>query len=87
MISFKSCIYGEEKMGMTKRRMRFVSWCKKDINDERKINYTLKTYDGKVLNFTSDEKQSCIMIFRLKYAWIEKIELVNNEWFVTLYEE
>ena len=42
-----------EEMNMAKRRMRFITWCKKDVNDERKINYTLKTYDNKVLNFTS----------------------------------
>jgi len=72
---------------MTKRRMRFVTWCKKDVNDERKINYTLKTYDYKVLNFTSEEEQPRSMLIRLQNAWIDKIKLVNNEWFATLYEE
>ncbi|MEE1078545.1 MAG: hypothetical protein UIC64_05770 [Agathobacter sp.] len=72
---------------MSKRRMRFVTWCKKDVNDERKINYTLKTYDGKVIKFTSDEPQPNSMLRRLQDAWIETIELVNNEWFATLYEE
>ena len=72
---------------MAKRRMRFVTWCKKDVNDERKINYTLKTYDDKVLNFTSEEEQPRSMLIRLQNAWIDKIELVNNEWFATLYEE
>ena len=69
------------------KRMRFVTWCKKDVNDKRKINYTLKTYDDKVLNFTSEEEQPLSMLIRLQNAWIDKIELVNNEWFVTLYEE
>ena len=72
---------------MAKRRMRFVTWCKKDVNDERKINYTLKTYDDKVLNFTSEEEQPRSMLIRLQNAWIDKIKLVNNEWFATLYEE
>ena len=72
---------------MAKRRMRFVTWCKKDVNDERKINYTLKTYDYKVLNFTSEEEQPRSMLIRLQNAWIDKIKLVNNEWFATLYEE
>ena len=67
--------------------MRFVTWCKKDVNDERKINYTLKTYDDKVLNFTSEEEQPRSMLIRLQNAWIDKIKLVNNEWFATLYEE
>lgn len=74
-------------MDMAKRRMRFVTWCKKDVNDERKINYTLKTYDYKVLNFTSEEEQPRSMLIRLQNAWIDKIKLVNNEWFATLYEE
>ena len=74
-------------MDMAKRRMRFVTWCKKDVNDERKINYTLKTYDDKVLNFTSEEEQPRSMLIRLQNAWIDKIKLVNNEWFATLYEE
>ena len=67
--------------------MRFVTWCKKDVNDKRKINYTLKTYDDKVLNFTSEEEQTHSMLIRLQNDWIDKIKLVNNEWFVTLYEE
>ena len=72
---------------MAKRRMRFVTWCKKDVNDERKINYTLKTYDDKVLNFTSEEEQPRSMLIRLQNALIDKIKLVNNEWFANLYEE
>ena len=67
--------------------MKFVTWCKKDVNDERKINYTLKTYDDKVLNFTSEEEQQRSMLIRLQNAWIDKIKLVNNEWFANLYEE
>lgn len=70
-----------------KRRMRFVTWCKKDVNDERKINYTFKTYENEVLKFTSEEEQPRSMLIRLQNAWIEKIELLNNEWFVTLYED
>lgn len=67
--------------------MRFVTWCKKDLNDERKINYTLKTYDGKTLKFTSDDDQPYSMLVRLQDAWIEKIDLIDNEWYATLYEE
>ena len=69
------------------RRMRFVTWCKKDVNDERKIHYTLRTYDDNVLKFTSEEEQPRSMLNRVRNSWIDKIELVNNEWFVTLYEE
>lgn len=70
-----------------KRRMRFVTWCKKDVNDERKINYTFKTYENEVLKFTSEEEQPGSMLVRLQNAWIDTIELVNNEWFVSLYED
>lgn len=69
------------------RRMRFITWCKKDINDERKINYKLKTYDNEILEFTSEEEQPYSMLVRLQNAWIEKIELINNEWFAVLYEQ
>ena len=69
------------------RRMKFVTWCKKDVDDERKINYTLKTHDCKILKFTSEEEQPHSMLNRVRNSWIDKIELVNNEWFVTLYEE
>ena len=72
---------------MAKRRMRFVTWCKKDVDDERKINYTLKTHDGKILKFTSEEVQPRSMLNIVRNSWIDKIELVNNEWFVALYEE
>ena len=66
--------------------MRFGTWCKKDVNDERKINYTLKTYEGEILEFTSDDDQPLSMLSRLHDSWVEKIVLVDNEWFATLYE-
>ena len=31
---------------MAKRRMRFGTWCKKDLNDTTKIVYIFHTYDG-----------------------------------------
>lgn len=72
---------------MAKRRMRFITWCKKDIHDERKINYTLKTYDNKIEKFTSEDSVTYSMMVRLQNAWVDTIELVNNEWNVLLYEE
>ena len=72
---------------MAKRRMRFITWCKKDINDKRKINYTLKTYDEKIEKFTSEDLMPHSMMVRLQTAWIDTIELVDNEWNVLLYEE
>lgn len=72
---------------MAKRRMSFLTWCKKDVEDERKINYTLKTYENQVLKFTSEDEQPYSMLVRLRNAWIDKIELINNEWFASLYED
>lgn len=73
------------------RRMRFVTWCRKDVNDETKIVYTFKTYDGKTLFFTSEDDCSFSMIRRIRNAWIESIEYVQNEfsthWHATLYED
>lgn len=76
---------------MAKRRMRFGTWCRKDEDDETKIVYEFKTYDGDTLYFTSEDDMSFSMIHRLHYAWIDKIEKIENEvsthWFAKLYEE
>ena len=68
------------------RRTRFITWCKKDINDERKINYTLLTIEGTVEKFTSEDLMPFSMFERLKNAWIENIELVSGEWYALLRE-
>ena len=39
-----------------KRRTRFITWCKRDPDDERKINYTFKHANGFVSHFTSDDE-------------------------------
>ena len=77
------------------RRMRFGTWCKKDLEDETKIVYTfrMKENDGEVHTayFTSEDEQSFSMISRLHNAWIEKIEYIDNEfsthWNAVLYED
>lgn len=43
---------------MAKRRTRFKTWCKRDPDDERKINYRVSDYDGKVYTFTSEDEVS-----------------------------
>ena len=74
------------------RRMRFVTWCKKDPEDERKINYTFKHSNGHVSHFTSEYELSLHIFLKVQNAWIENIELVNQsenfagEWNVILYE-
>ena len=78
-----------------KRRMRYGTWCKKDPEDTTKIVYTfkMKEWDGYKHTelFTSEDPQSFSMIHRLREAWIESIERVQNDfsdhWAVILYED
>ena len=76
---------------MSKRRMRFGTWCKKDLNDETMIIYTvhLKEWDGKenTKYFTSKDIVSFSMIHRLYEMWIKSIKRVKNAWVVELYED
>ena len=75
------------------RRMRFKTWCAKDPDDERKINYTFKGND-KTYYFTSEDELDIFAFFRVQRAWVESIELVKNEfnnpegeWYVVIYED
>ncbi len=75
-------------MARRKRRTRFITWCRRDMNDERKINYTFRNFeDGEDAHFTSEETCSFSTMERIRYAWIESIELIDDEWHVVLYEE
>lgn len=77
------------------RRMRFGTWCRKDPEDTTKIVYTfrMKEMDGTEHTeyFTSDDACSYSMLSRLREAWVEKIDRIQNEfsdhWYVVLYEE
>lgn len=77
------------------RRMRFGTWCRKDENDETLIVYTfrMKEIDGTAhtVYFTSDDPQSFAMLSRIRYAWVDRIERITNEfqdaWNVVLYED
>ena len=77
-----------------KRRTRFITWCKKDPDDERKINYTFKHANGFVSHFTSDDELPLNLFLKVQNAWIESVELINNdlensagEWCIILYED
>lgn len=77
-----------------KRRTRFITWCKRDPDDERKINYTFKYSNGRIINFTSEDDVSLHTFLKIQNAWIESVELINNdsensagEWYVVLYED
>ena len=77
------------------RRMRFITWCKKDPEDETFIKYTFKEKDddGNVIEkyFTSEDTCSFSFMERLRNAWVESIILVENSvekyWNAILYED
>lgn len=67
--------------------MNFRDWCALDVEDDRKINYTLRGVWDNVEHeeyFTSEDMVESIMLFRLQNSIIENIECLNNEWYVTL---
>ena len=71
----------------TYKGWNFQRWCKLAPDDERKINYTLKgIWEGKKqeARFTSEDNIDMMMLFRIQEAKIEKIELLNDEWYATL---
>lgn len=69
------------------RRTRFITWCKRDVEDERKINYEFKSSDGNIYHFTSEDEVTYQTIRMIANAWIESIELINDEWYAVLYED
>ena len=66
----------------------FARWCKVDVNDERKINYTVNHRSiGKglrVFKFTSDDYVDGEYMYWLNTGVINEIKLENNEWYVTI---
>lgn len=67
--------------------MSFKDWCALDVEDTKKINYTLSgVMEGKKqsLFFTSDEKQDGLMLFRVQNSFINCIDLISNEWYISL---
>jgi len=69
---------------MAKRRERFQKWCAKDSKDDRKINYTCRIGD-EIHQFTSEDSKSHLVLDWLRHeAMIDSVELVDNEWYVTL---
>ena len=71
------------------RRMRLKTWAAKDINDERKINYTTCLTDGTTMDFTSEQTFDEVGISRHRLAnmFIAEKQLINNEWHIALVEE
>ena len=66
--------------------MRFIDWCKKDPDDERKINYVFTAWNGNKQFFTSEDEVTPLMMLRLQEARVQRIRLVGNEWYVQVEE-
>ena len=77
------------------KRIKLKNWWQEDIDDERKINYIfINNKTNKTYYFTNEDSLSYGITERLRHAWIESIELIQNEfnnpegeWYVTLYED
>ncbi len=69
------------------KKMLFYDWCKKDIEDDRKINYKFKTRNGELKEFTSDDLIPYDMLKRLANSWIDTVKLVDNKWNVVVHED
>lgn len=75
--------------------IRLKDWWRENIDDERKINYIfINSKTNKIYYFTNEDSLSHGITERLRHAWIESIELINDEfnnpegeWYVTLYED
>lgn len=66
--------------------MRYIDWCKKDPDDERKINYVFTEWNGNKQFFTSEDEISTAWMPRLQEARVQRIRLVGNEWYVQVEE-
>lgn len=66
----------------------FRYWAKADVNDERKINYTIKHRSiGQGLrefHFTSDDLVGWEEMYWIRTGRIQDLKLENNEWIVTI---
>lgn len=71
----------------SKRRMRFITWCEKDPNDDSPIVYNFTDYNGEVHKFTSEDFVDYSMIKRIRQAWVTNIDNVDGTWYVWLYED
>lgn len=70
-----------------KRRMRFKTWCAKNTEDERKINYRFTDAEKNIQTFTSDDKVTYSMLKRIGDAWISTVILKDDEWYADIYED
>lgn len=66
---------------------KYTMFCRADINDTRKIHYTLneQTLTGiETQRFTSDDFASLSLLTKVRNSRINDVKLIDNEWFVDL---
>ena len=67
---------------------KYTMWCRADVNDTRKINYTLNHRSIgqglRVFTFTSEDIVDWERMYDLRHGRIEEIRLEGDEWFVTI---
>lgn len=67
---------------------KYTYWCRADVNDTRKINYTVNHRSiGKglrVFQFTSEDLVDWEKVYWLRTGRINQITLRDNEWFVVI---
>ena len=68
------------------RRISFFNWCRKDMNDERKINYKCNRATGYTEFSSEDYVEPNILFWLRNDAMVDKAELIDNEWYVELSE-
>ena len=77
------------------KRLRFGTWCRKELKDNKKIVYTFHMIEAdgtrSTKYFTSEDDYSLVVLPRLHFAWIKEIKRVKNEfsdhWYAELEEE
>ncbi len=68
----------------------FAYWCRADINDTAKINYTLNWFSlscespWKMTRFSTDNRVNGQFLYQLQNGYIHDLKKVNGEWVVTV---
>ena len=69
------------------KRMTFLTWAKKDPNDETPLKIVLKPSKGRAMKFSSEKAITFAEMERLRRAYVRKVEKVNDVWEIELYED
>lgn len=69
------------------KRMTFLTWAKKDPNDETPLKITLRSFDGLTMCFDSDTPISHSTMEKLRKSWVSNVKKENGVWILDLYED